>query len=215
MTGTDLQELEALLPWHAAGRLGAHDAQRVEAALARDPVLAQRYQLVLEELAGTVELNETLGAPSARALDKLMAAIDAEPARARPFTLAERVADFVASLSPRTLAWSGAAAALVILLQAAVITGTMINERSGTYQTASAPAETAGTHVAIRFGAQVTAAEITQFLTEHKLTVSGGPLANGMFRVKLADTQLSRDELLRAVRRLQDDKRVEMIATSQ
>jgi hypothetical protein len=75
-------EIEALLPWHAAGTLSRRDADRVEQALAGDRELARRYDLVREELAETIHLNETLGAPSARAMEKLFAAIDAEEARA-------------------------------------------------------------------------------------------------------------------------------------
>jgi anti-sigma-K factor RskA len=71
-------EIEALLPWHAAGTLSRRDADRVEQALAGDRELARRYDLVREELAETIHLNETLGAPSARAMEKLFAAIDAE-----------------------------------------------------------------------------------------------------------------------------------------
>ena len=55
------QEIEELLPWHAAGTLSRRDAQRVEEALARDPELARRYALVREELGETISLNETLG----------------------------------------------------------------------------------------------------------------------------------------------------------
>ena len=77
------QDIEQLLPWHAAGTLSRRDAQRVEDALARDPELARRYALVRDEFAETIHLNETLGAPSARAAEKLFAAIDAEPARRR------------------------------------------------------------------------------------------------------------------------------------
>jgi hypothetical protein len=72
----------AMLPWHAAGTLDRRDAERVEQALAEDGELAQRYELVREELAETIRLNESLGAPSARAMEKLFAAIDAEEARA-------------------------------------------------------------------------------------------------------------------------------------
>ena len=61
------QEIEELLPWHAAGTLSRRDAQRVEEALARDPELARRYALVRDELGETIHFNETLGAPSARA----------------------------------------------------------------------------------------------------------------------------------------------------
>ena len=60
-------EIEALLPWHAAGTLSRRDADRVEQALAGDRELARRYDLVRQELAETIHLNETLGAPSPRA----------------------------------------------------------------------------------------------------------------------------------------------------
>src|SRR5262245_25566123 len=76
------REIESLLPWHAAGTLDRCDAERVERALAEDVELAQRYQFVREELAETIRLNESLGAPSARAMEKLFAAIDAEEASA-------------------------------------------------------------------------------------------------------------------------------------
>ena len=118
-------EIELLLPWHAAGTLSQRDKQRVEAALASDPELARRYQLVREELGETIHLNETLGAPSARAVEALFAKIDAEPARAPAalINLGARIREFFASLSPRTLAWSASAAALAILLQAGLIAG--------------------------------------------------------------------------------------------
>jgi hypothetical protein len=73
-------EIEALLPWYAAGTLSRRDADLVERALARDSELARRYDLVRQELTETIHLNEALGAPSARAMEKLFAAIDAEEA---------------------------------------------------------------------------------------------------------------------------------------
>src|SRR5262244_2083522 len=82
MNEKERHEIEALLPWHAARTLSRSDADRVEQALADDPELARRYDLVRQELAETIHLNETLGAPSARAMEKLFAAIDAEEAGA-------------------------------------------------------------------------------------------------------------------------------------
>jgi hypothetical protein len=84
MNETERHEIKALLPWHAAGTLSRHDADRVEQALVGDCELARRYDLVRQELAETIHLNEMLGAPSARAMKKLFAAIDAEEARAPP-----------------------------------------------------------------------------------------------------------------------------------
>ena len=111
-------EIEELLPWHAAGTLSRSDARRVEQALADDPELARRYELVRDEFGETIHLNETLGAPSAHAMEKLFAKIDAEPARkaALSFSFTARVTEFFAGFSPRTLAYAGSAAAIAILL---------------------------------------------------------------------------------------------------
>src|SRR6266576_7364593 len=116
-------EVEMLLPWHAAGTLNARDARRVDEALARDPGLAKQYAAIQEEYAETIALNESLGAPSARAMQKLFAAIDAEPARKPSVSLgiSTRIAEFFAGLSPRTLAYSAALGAVLMLLQAGVI----------------------------------------------------------------------------------------------
>src|ERR671934_2824811 len=91
----DPGEIEMLLPWHAAGTLNARDARRVEDALARDPELAKQYAAIRGEYEETIHLNESLGAPSARAMQKLFAAIDAEPARAAtPLPLSTRISTF-------------------------------------------------------------------------------------------------------------------------
>ena len=114
-------EIEMLLPWHAAGTLNARDARRVDDALAQDPQLAKQYAVIRQEYAETIDLNESLGAPSARAMQKLFAAIDAEPERkpSASLNIAGRISGFFASLSPRTLAWSASLGALALLLQAA------------------------------------------------------------------------------------------------
>src|SRR5262245_12812681 len=119
------QGIEALLPWHAAGTLRPRDANRVEQALAGDGELARQSDLVREELVETIHLNETLRPPSARPMQKLFTAIDAEeaqtPRHRRWFDLGSRISEFLWSLAPRTLAWSATAVAVAILVQAAVI----------------------------------------------------------------------------------------------
>jgi anti-sigma factor RsiW len=213
-------EVEDLLPWHAAGTLGHRDMQRVEAALASDPELARRYELVREELSQTVYLNETLGAPSPRAMAALFAKIDAEPARQQAISinLGARIREFFADLSPRTLAWSASAAALAILLQAGLIAGIMLKEKSaGGYETASAPASVAGdgAYALIRFQPQANAAEIDNFLETNKLSIAGGPSAGGLYRVRIARTKLSGADRDRIVKTLQADKVVGFIATTE
>jgi anti-sigma factor RsiW len=76
-------EVEMLLPWHATGALNARESRMVNEALARDPALARQYALVRDEYAGTIDLNERLGVPSARVMQKLFAAIDADCRGAR------------------------------------------------------------------------------------------------------------------------------------
>ena len=223
MNTTDKQahsDIEELLPWHAAGTLSRRDAQRVEEALKRDPELARRYALVREELGETILLNETLGAPSARAMEKLFAKIDAEPARkpAASLNLAARVAEFFASLSPRTLAYAGSAAVLAILLQAGLIAGILLKETKTTgYETASAPSTDpgVGAFTIIRFSPQATQDDVTKFLAANKLSIAAGPMPGGLYKVRVAVTGLPKGELARIVKKLQEDKIVSFIATSE
>jgi anti-sigma factor RsiW len=210
-------EVEALLPWHAAGTLNRKDTQRVERALANDRELARRYDLVREELASTIELNETLGAPSARAMAKLMAAIEAEaPAKRAGFDLAARVSEFLSGFSPRTLAWSASAAAVALMLQAGIIAGVLISPRGpGGFETASygQPAPAVGSFVLVRFAPQASAADITRFMEANQASIVDGPKA-GMYRIRVAATPLDKDELDRVIKRLQEDKAVGLVAPS-
>ena len=213
------QEIEELLPWHAAGTLSRRDAQRVEDALARDPELARRYALVRDELGDTIHLNETLGAPSARALEKLFAKIDDEPARrqAASLNLGSRIAEFFASLSPRTLAWSASAALFAILLQAGLIAGVMLKEtKTSGYETASAPTAdpSVGAFTLIRFAPQASSDDITKFLEANKLSIAAGPMAGGLYKVRVAVTGIPKGELARIVKKLQEDKVVGFISTT-
>ena len=213
-------EIEELLPWHAAGTLSRSDARRVEDALAHDPELARRYALVRDELGETIHLNEILGAPSARAMEKLFAKIDAEPARkpAMSLNLGARVAEFFASFSPRTLAYAGGAAVLAILLQAGFIAGVMLKEtKTPGYQTASAPSTDpgVGAFTLIRFAPQATQDDVTKFLAANKLSIASGPMAGGLYKVRIAVTGLPKAELATIVKKLQADKVVGFIAVTE
>jgi anti-sigma-K factor RskA len=217
-TMPDADEIEALLPWHAAGTLSRREAQRVEAALAQDPELARRYELVREELAATIHLNETLGAPSPRAMQDLFAKIEAEPHRRAPRRFGARIAEFVAGLTPQKLTWAAAAAAVVIVLQAGLIAGIALKETSRpTYETASAPGATAteGAYALVRFAPQASMQDINTFLAENKLGIAGGPLPGGLYRVKVAAEKLPSDGLAALVRKLSDNKVISFIAPTQ
>jgi hypothetical protein len=220
-------DLEELLPWHAAGTLDSDEAAEVERALAADPELARRFALVREELTETILLNESLGAPSARAMETLFRAIDQDRKVVRRVatpSLGARVAQF---FSPRMLAWSASAAAVIVLLQAGVITRLVMEEHEGaappvqaaasasdmpTFETASAPIVTRGLEVdsyaLVRFAPQASIADINKFLDDHDAAIVDGPKAGGVYRVRVAHGSLSRQQLARTVKELEADKSI-------
>jgi hypothetical protein len=213
-------EIEMLLPWHAAGTLNARDARRVEEALARDPDIARQYAAIRGEYEETIHLNESLGAPSARAMQKLFAAIDAEPAR-EPGTisLSSRVSTFFASLSPRTLAWSASLGAIALLLQAGVIGAVLMKNQTSTFQTASlstnepitrelgAPAA-APARALVRFTPDARVADITTLLDSYQASIIDGA-KGGMFRLQF-NKAMSRDELTSLLGKMQREKIVNL-----
>jgi hypothetical protein len=213
-------EIEMLLPFHAAGTLNARDARRVEEALARDPELARQYAVIREEYAETIHLNESLGAPSARAMQKLFAAIDAEPARqpsaSRGFSA--RFTGFFANLSPRTLAWSASLGALALLLQAGVIGAVLVKNQNSTFQTASLSTNEpitrdlgagAPPHALVRFAPDARIADITALLDHYQASIVDGA-RGGMFRLQFGNRAMTGEEIAALMSRLQAEKIVSL-----
>lgn len=211
-------EIEMLLPWHAAGTLNARDARRVEEALASDPALAKQYAAIRGEYQETIHLNESLGAPSARAMQKLFAAIDAEPARSiGSLPLSARIATFFASLSPRTLAWSASLGAIALLLQAGIIGAVLMKTQTATFQTASlstgAPitrelGAAAPARALVRFTPEARVADVTALLDSYQASIIGDA-RGGMFRLQF-DKAMSQDELTALLGRMQREKFVNL-----
>jgi anti-sigma factor RsiW len=216
MLDNEPSEIETLLPWHAAGTLNARDARRVEEALARDPDLARQYAVIREEYAETISMNETLGAPSSRAMQKLFAAIDAEPVR-KPSALASlstRISGFFASLSPRTLAWSASLGAMALLLQAGVIGAVLMQNQGSTFQTASLSmnepitrelrADVAPLRALVRFAPDAKMSDINALLDSYKASIVGA--TGGMFRLQFGDRAVSKDQADSLLSKLQGEK---------
>jgi len=215
-------EIEMLLPWHAAGTLNARDARRVDEALARDPDLAKQYAVIQEEYAETIHLNESLGAPSTRAMQKLFAAIDGEPAR-RPsgssgMSISARIAGFFASLSPRTLAWSASLGALALLLQAGVIGAVLMRNQPVSFQTASlstnepitrASGPQAPPRALVRFAPDARVADITTLLDNYHASIVDGA-KGGLFRLQFGNKAMSKDEIAGLMSKLQNEKIVSL-----
>lgn len=217
-------EIEMLLPFHAAGTLNARDARRVEEALAGDPDLARQYAVIREEYAETISLNESLGAPSARAMQKLFAAIDGEPERkpSASVNFSARVSEFFARLSPRTLAWSASLGAVALLLQAGVIGAVLMKNQTGSFQTASLSmnepssgpitrdlgSSVAPARALVRFAPEARIADITALLDSYQASIIDGA-KGGMFRLQFGKA-MSKEEAAGLIGRLQREKIVSL-----
>jgi anti-sigma factor RsiW len=216
-------EIEMLLPWHAAGTLNARDARRVDEALARDPELAKQYAVVQEEYGETIHLNESLGAPSARAMQKLFAAIDGEPTRSpsASLNLSARISEFFARLSPRTLAWSASLGALALLLQAGVIGAILMKNQAASYQTASLSMNEPVTRnlgapprVLVRFAPDARVADITALLDSYQASIVDGA-QGGLFQLQFGNKAMTKDEVASLMSKLQSEKTVSLAVPAQ
>jgi hypothetical protein len=222
MLDQEPSEIEMLLPFHAAGTLNARDTRRVDEALASDPALARQYAVIQEEYAETIHLNESLGAPSARAMQKLFAAIDGEPARKPSLStsLSARISEFFTRLSPRTLAWSASLGAVALLLQAGVI-GAVLMKNQTKFETASlslnqtaAPltrdlGASVPPRALVRFNPDARVADINTLLENYQASIVDGA-KGGMFRLQFGSRALGKDEVASLMSKLQGEKIVNL-----
>ena len=175
--------------------------------------------MIREEYAETIDLNESLGAPSARAMQKLFAAIDAEPARkpSASRNISARISGFFASLSPRTLAWSASLGALALLLQAGVIGAVLMKNQPASFQTASlstnepitrALGPEAPPRALVRFAPDARVADITALLDNYQASIVDA--RGGMFRLQFGNKAMSKDEIAGLMSKLQSEKIVSL-----
>ena len=192
-------ELELLLPFYANGRISAADKARIETALAADPELALRLDIIRDDMAETTLLNESLGAPSPGALDRLMAGVDAEPRRLGLLATAKGgfvtwLSDLIASQPPRRLAYAGAAACALIAIQGVALTSFALRENTG-FETASAPSRSSESYVLLSFASDARAGDIASFFKRFDASVVDGPRANGYFKVRVGDASLTQVQI--------------------
>jgi hypothetical protein len=211
MTTTDTHdepsEIEALLPWYAAGTLSPEDSQRVEAALAADPLLNAHLARIQEERAETIASAEQLPLPSRRMADRLFAEIAQTPSRREgPVSrLFGAIGARLAGLAAPQLGFSAIAAALVLLVAGGTL-GHFVGRSSGggTYQTASGPSAASGegTFVLIAFQPQATASKIEAIIQSVKGSIVEGPRAGGLFKLRIGPATMSPEARKAAIDRL-------------
>jgi anti-sigma-K factor RskA len=214
----EMQAIEELLPWYAAGTLDAAQTRRVEEALAREPRLQVSLRVVREDREETLSLNQSAGAPGAQVWAHVLAATQAEP---RAPTLKIRLASIIASTAawaigaPTRLVWIGATAAVVIVLQSAALVSLLPAIIAPTYQTASQHSTSSeGATVIVGFAPDVTMQQIVQLLQKHKATIVDGPRTGGLFRLRVGEKTMSKDELASIVADLRGEAAVRLVLPS-
>lgn len=194
----DPTEGDLLAPWRAVDRLDAEDDAAFERLMREDPSLARRLDVAVEERDATVDLNETLPSPSAAVREALFARIEAEQAMGAPGKDFGRwLATKFAGLSPSTLGWAAATAALVIAMQAGLLVTGALKDAPGGHVVASGGGglTAAGQRALIAFAPAATAEQIAALLRDAHAEIVGGPKPGGVFVIRLADQPMAEAEL--------------------
>jgi hypothetical protein len=152
-------------------------------------------------------------------MQKLFAAIDAEPARQPPssLSLSGRIANFFAGLSPRALAWTASAGALALLLQAGLIGALLVKTQPAPFQTASLSTDEPTTRALgpqappralVRFAPDARVADITALLDSYQASIVD--TRGGLFRLQFGNKAMPKDEIAGLMSRLQGEKIVSL-----
>jgi len=184
---SEREEVEALMPWYVSGKLDARSRARVERYLETHPEDRAHLAFVREESDATIAANKAIPTPGPEALARLRASIAAAPRGQSLWAqFSDRLADWISGLAPPQLVLATAAAALVVMLQAAVI-GALIVERTAApdYQTASGEDTTSeGIELLVKFSETATAGKISAILEQLDAVVVDGPRA-GLYRLRI------------------------------
>jgi anti-sigma-K factor RskA len=167
-------DLEDLLFAYAAGSLDAAARSRMEAALDADPELRRRlrwYESVCDGLVARLPPAPSLPAP-----DVIVAAARAARRNAPQ--------GFFAWLAGPALRPAAALAALLIVAQAAIITG-LVGERGGEEPVRALAPDQAAVVFVVAFDPQATEADIRALLLKAGGTIIDGPRQLGDYRVSV------------------------------
>jgi hypothetical protein len=117
------------------------------------------------------------------------------------------------------LAWSASLGALVLVLQAGIIAGVLMDNRPSTFQTASLSMNEQSVtrdlsaapppRALVRFAADARVGDVTALLDKYQAAIVGGA-KGGMFRLQFANGSMSKDEFANLLGRLQNEKAVSL-----
>lgn len=188
------EEIEMLLPWYVTGKLDGDDRKHVETYLASHPELQGQLDLIRDEQTRTSALYDRITGPSDDFDDRLVSEIDRQTRR--PWHVFQGLFSWLSDLfgSPASgaIRWAGAAAAVIIVVQAVAITSLVQTGDDQGYIPANGPEGTyiSGTYVLVKFTNDATAPQISRALADLRMTIAGGP-RGGFFVVRVGPDTMS------------------------
>jgi hypothetical protein len=203
-------EVEMMLPFYVTGQLDHAEANEIDEYLKHHPDVARQLEFIRAERESTAASNAIYASHPARSFDRVAAMIGktpAQPTRAAGWGL-DWIKQLFAMPSSPALGFVGAAAAIVILLQAATIGTLVVAQYTGIFTSAGGNETVdAGTTVVVRFADDASAAAIADVLSGLGLKIVDGPSGGRLFTVRLGPTTMNeaeRDRLIAALKARSD-----------
>jgi len=200
------EEIEKMLPFYVTGRLDHADAEEVRDYLERHPDVARELDLVHAERDSAAAANAIYENRPVRSFDRVAAMIGKPAAQpARPAGRGRDWMDWIRRLfvvpSSPALGFLGAAAAIVIVLQAATIGTLVVTQYPSVFIGASGGNGTvdAGTTVFVRFADDATTAAIADALSGLGVRIVDGPRGGRLFTVRLGPKDMGKGERERLI----------------
>jgi anti-sigma factor RsiW len=196
-------EVEMMLPFYVTGQLDHAEANEVDDYLKDHPDVARQLDLIRAERESTAAGNAIYASRPARSFERVAAMIGkapAQPARPAGWGL-DWIKRLFAMPSSPALGFVGAAAAIVILLQAATIGTLVVAQYSGIFIGASGGNGTvdAGTTVVVHFADDASAAAIADVLSNLGLRIVDGPRGGKLFTVRIGPKTMNEAERERLI----------------
>jgi anti-sigma factor RsiW len=196
-------EVEMMLPFYVTGQLDHAEADEIDEYLKHHPDVARQLDLIRAERESTAAGNAIYASRPARSFDRVAAMIGktpAQPARSAGWGL-DWIKRLFAMPSSPTLGFVGAAAAIVILLQAATIGTLVVAQYTGIFTGASGGNGTvdAGTTAVVRFADDASAAAIADVLSGLGVKIIDGPRGGRLFTVRIGPKTMNESERERLI----------------
>ncbi len=201
-TKTRRDAVEMMLPFYVTGQLDQAEANEIDDYLKHHPDVARQLDLIRAERESTAAANAIYASRPARSFDRVAAMIG--KTSARPARTAGSPLDWIKRLfampSSPALGFVGAAAAIVILLQAATIGTLVVAQYPGIFGTAGGNETVdAGTTVFVRFADDASAAAIADALSALGVKIIDGPRGGKLFTVRIGPKTMSESERERLI----------------